>query len=210
MDSKGKFAIGCVVAAVVALVIGIVLSVGGYFIYEKFSDNGQETDDNGLLSALNERLGGGETETGMTTGTGTLTELLESATWQEADGGYRYPTFMRRSEKLVTDIPATVKSYTWQQVDFCYWPLIGSWAIDNKSFPAKGCYVTALDEVEDITYRQEDKGIYSGHTIEGRIFYLKKKITRGDAVDHVTVLAVVYPEDQQTEVKPFIDLILNW
>ncbi len=196
MEKKGKIFLGCGVAAIVGSILGIILAVGGYFLWHSIQGSTEETDALKDTPAV-------KTEE-------TLAQLLTNAEWESAEGGFQYPKFMRRSESFIADIPASVKSFSWKNVDLCYWPLIGAWAVSNESFPSKSCYVTATDQVEDISYKAESKGIFSGHTADGRIFYLKKRFSEGDAVRHVMVLAIVYPEELQNDVQPFIDMILNW
>jgi len=196
MEKKGKLFLGCGVAAIVGSVLGIILAVGGYFLWQSMKGSTEETDAIKDTPAI-------QTEE-------TLAQLLTNAEWEPADGGFQYPKFMRRSENFIADIPASVKSFSWKNVDLCYWPLIGAWAVNNESFPSKSCYVTASDQVEDIAYKAESKGIFSGHTTDGRVFYLKKCLSEGDAVRHVMVLAIVYPEELQNDVQPFVDMILNW
>ena len=195
MEKKGHWFLGCGAAAIVGSLLGIILAVGGYFLWHHLSSS-DETK--------------GEEETAVVQTEETLAQLLAKAEWEVADGGYRYPKFMRRTDSFVADVPASVKVCNWTDVDLCYWPLIGAWAVDNESFPVKKCYVTASALIDDVTYKAESKGIFSGHTADGRIFYLKKSFSEGDATRHVRVLAIVYPESLQNDVQPFIDMIQNW
>ena len=206
MKKSGKTALGCVIAAVVALVVGLGLGVGGYFVWKHF--NGE-----GPLSSLTET----ETED-VTEGdepvlpdvNSPFIDLIKKHGWADHDGGFRYPAFMQKSEKNVLDVPATVTTWHWNLTDFCYWPLIGSWAISNQSFPVQGCYVTSTALIQEITQRDEAKGVFSGTTSDNRNFCMKKKLTRGDAVDHVAVLVIVYPNDAKEEVTALIDQVEKW
>lgn len=207
MSKSGKILIGCLVA-VIALVLGLGLSVGGYFLWQHFHTN----EGNAVLSGdpieavINE-----PTEEAIPAETASLADQLASAEWTPVDGaGFSYPSFMTRSERAITDVPATVNTYTWKKLELGYWPLIGSWAVSNDNFPVKGNYLTEDDFVEDVTYKAEEKGIFSGHTDDGRIFYLKKKINREGEVNHVGVLVIVYPEENQTDVQRFIEMIKEW
>lgn len=207
MSKSGKILIGCLVA-VIALVLGLGLSVGGYFLWQHFHTN----EGNAVLSGDSiEAVINEPTEEAIPAETASLADQLASAEWTPVDGaGFSYPSFMTRSERAITDVPATVNTYTWKKLELGYWPLIGSWAVSNDNFPVKGNYLTEDDFVEDITYQAEDKGIFSGHTDDGRIFYLKKKINREGEVNHVGVLVIVYPEENQTDVQRFIEMIKEW
>ena len=207
MSKSGKILIGCLVA-VIALVLGLGLSVGGYFLWQHLHTN----EGNAVLSGDSiEAVINEPTEEAIPAETASLADQLASAEWTPVDGaGFSYPSFMTRSERAITDVPATVNTYTWKKLELGYWPLIGSWAVSNDNFPVKGNYLTEDDFVEDITYQAEDKGIFSGHTDDGRIFYLKKKSNREGEVNHVAVLVIVYPEENQTDVQRFIEMIKEW
>ena len=207
MSKSGKILIGCLVA-VIALVLGLGLSVGGYFLWQHFHTN----EGNAVLSGDSiEAVINEPTEEAIPAETASLADQLASAEWTPVDGaGFSYPSFMTRSERAITDVPATVNTYTWKKLELGYWPLIGSWAVSNDNFPVKGNYLTEDDFVEDVTYKAEEKGIFSGHTDDGRIFYMKKKINRAGEVNHVGVLVIVYPEENQTDVQRFIEMIKEW
>ena len=207
MSKSGKILIGCLVA-VIALVLGLGLSVGGYFLWQHFHTN----EGNAVLSGDSiEAVINEPTEEAIPAETASLADQLASAEWTPVDGaGFSYPSFMTRSERAITDVPATVNTYTWKKLELGYWPLIGSWAVSNDNFPVKGNYLTEDDFVEDVTYKAEEKGIFSGHTDDGRIFYMKKKINRAGEVNHVAVLVIVYPEENQADVQRFIEMIKEW
>ena len=207
MSKSGKILIGCLVA-VIALVLGLGLSVGGYFLWQHFHTN----EGNAVLSGDSiEAVINEPTEEAIPAETASLADQLASAEWTPVDGaGFSYPSFMTRSERAITDVPATVNTYTWKRLELGYWPLIGSWAVSNDNFPVKGNYLTEDDFVEDVTYKAEEKGIFSGHTDDGRIFYMKKKINRAGEVNHVAVLVIVYPEENQADVQRFIEMIKEW
>ena len=207
MSKSGKILIGCLVA-VIALVLGLGLSVGGYFLWQHFHTN----EGNAVLSGDSiEAVINEPTEEAIPAETASLADQLASAEWTPVDGaGFSYPSFMTRSERAITDVPATVNTYAWKKLELGYWPLIGSWAVSNDNFPVKGNYLTEDDFVEDVTYKAEEKGIFSGHTDDGRIFYMKKKINRAGEVNHVAVLVIVYPEENQADVQRFIEMIKEW
>ena len=212
MSKSGKILIGCLVA-VIALVLGLGLTVGGYFLWQHFHTNegdGFLTGDSIEAVAIDpaEEEDPSESQPAETV---SIAEQLASVKWTSVEGaGFSYPSFMTRSERAITDVPATVNTYTWKRLELGYWPLIGSWAVSNDNFPVKGNYLTEDDFVEDVTYKAEEKGIFSGHTDDGRIFYMKKKINRAGEVNHVAVLVIVYPEENQADVQRFIEMIKEW
>ena len=206
MKKSGKTAVGCIIAAVVALVVGLGLGVGGYFLWKHLSG-----ENAGVLSSITGTETVDETEDPVLPDVNSpFIDLIKKHGWTDHEGGFRYPAFMEHSEKNVLDVPATVNTWHWNQTDFCYWPLIGSWAISNQSFPVQGCYVTSTALIQEIAQRDEAKGVFSGTTSDDRLFCMKKKITRGDAVNHVSVLAVIYPKDAQEEVSALIDMVEKW
>ena len=210
MSKSGKVIIGCLVA-VVALVLGIGLSIGGYFLWQHFNKNDGNVSNDSIASFVVEPSDETSPVDEDPATSVSLASQLESVEWTPVEGaGFSYPSFMTRSERAITDVPATVNTYTWKKVELGYWPLIGTWAVSNDNFPVKGNYLTEDDFVEDVTYKAEEKGIFSGHTDDGRIFYMKKKINRGGEVNHVAVLVVVYPEENQSDVQRFIEMIKEW
>ena len=124
------------------------------------------------------------------------------------DGKFRYPDFFSYSESYVDDMPATVEVYSYGPVLLCYWPLIGAWSVDE--YPGEGRFVSSTTKIKDVTYKHEGKGVYSGYTENGNIYYMKKKIMEGEFVSHSCVLALVYPKKYDSEIKDLIDIIKNW
>lgn len=210
MSKSGKVIIGCLVA-VIALVLGIGLSIGGYFLWQHFNKTDGNVSSDSIASVVAEPNDDSLPLDEQPTASASLASQLESVEWIAVDGaGFSYPSFMTRSERAITDVPATVNTYTWKKLELGYWPLIGSWAVSHDNFPVKGNYLTEDDFVEDVTYKAEEFGIFSGHTDDGRIYYLKKKINREGEVNHVAVLVIVYPEENQADVQRFIEMIKEW
>ena len=136
---------------------------------------------------------------------------MKTSKWIEGKGSFRVPDFLSQSgEEFVGDVPASVYTYWYDRVNLCYWPLLGNWATDDEDFPVKGCYVSSTAKIAKVTYRAPQKGIYSGYTDDGRIFYLKRLNTIHDVVTHAVVLVLIYPEKYQEAVQPLIKQVLNW
>ena len=218
MNKKGLL-IGCGVAFVLVLVLAVVGGVGYYLWSQKTPGDEHGSITSGVEEKLEAAIANGnlaaaevpaDVAAQSVADGSTLPDVLKKYGWREGDGGFSYPAVMQSSTKNVLDVPASVTTYNWSDIDLCYWPLIGSWALSNESFPINGCYITSVATVEEVTYKAADKGIFSGTLNDGRVFYMKKKVTRGDAVNHVKVLALAYPKNRQEEVEALIDMILKW
>ncbi len=123
------------------------------------------------------------------------------------DYSFNYPDFMKYDTYFVEDAPGSVEVFSWEDVELAYWPLLGYWAVD---FAEEGNFVTKSTTISNVTYKAISKGIYSGYTSDGRIYYLKTKVLEGGEVPHATVLALIYPQ----ELKPYMDeltkIVLRW
>lgn len=133
---------------------------------------------------------------------------MENPTWVALSEGFSLPDFMNApTETFVEDVPASVITYKYDDVELCYWPLLGNWAV--RDFPSEDCYVSSEATIRDITYKQESKGIYSGYTTDGRIYYLKIKVM-DDEVEHLKVLALIYPKAKQDSADKLIKSVQSW
>lgn len=196
MNKAVKVAVGCV-AAIMALIVGVGLAVGGYFAWQHFSSS-DSTDVEEPQSVV-------EADAELT-----LKQQLEQAQWQPIEGSLRYPTFMRHTESRVAAVPALVNVYSWKAVDLCYWAHIGSWALSSASYPVEGCYVSATDRIASVTDKDDTKGLYAGKTENGKLFYMKKKTVTESSTGYVTVAVLAYPEDMQEDVLPLMDMVREW
>lgn len=134
---------------------------------------------------------------------------MQNPTWVALSEGFSLPDFMNTpTETYVEDVPAEVITYKYDDVELCYWPLLGNWAL--REFPSEGCYVSSEATIRDITYKQESKGIYSGYTSDGRIYYLKIKVTDNEEIQHLIVLALIYPKAQQDAANKIIKSVQSW
>ena len=64
--------------------------------------------------------------------------------------------------------------------------------------------------VKNITYRSDSKGIASGYTQNGNIYYLKQKMMPGTDVVHSKVLVLIYPPSEQKKVSTLINIVKDW
>ena len=139
-----------------------------------------------------------------------LKELLSDSEWNESREGFRYPKGFYVCEETSEELDGSYWNYGVEgyDVQMNYFVTFGSVAAD---IPWEGCGLGAGHSVKSITYQAEDNGVYSGYTNKGDIYYLKKHVSRGDAVISTGyVLVLIYPKEFQDEVKPLIDAVKNW
>ena len=133
-------------------------------------------------------------------------ELLNSCKWIKHDGGFKYPDFFEHYEKFLIDIPASVDVYTYDLVDLCYWGGLGAWSVADE-FPSEGTYLSPNETVKNVTYRS--KGIASGYTNSGKIYYLKQKFY-GEDVIHSNVLVLINPPEYNKSVEILTNMVAKW
>ena len=133
-----------------------------------------------------------------------------SKAWKwHANGGFRYPSSYRYSETFVEDVPANVEVFSNGDTQLCYWPLLGMWST-FADFPEEGVWLSPTERVKNVTYRAESKGIASGYTQNGKIFYLKQKITYGEEVKHSKVLVLIHPKSKKNKVSTLTNMVKDW
>lgn len=135
--------------------------------------------------------------------------LINNCHWIEHYDGFQYPDFFRNYEASIDEIPADVEIYTYDSVDLCYWPSLGVWSVADE-FPSEGLYLSPTETVKNITYRAESKGIASGYTNSGKIYYLKQKIMKGEGVDHSKFLVLINPPEYNKSVEKMTNIIVKW
>ena len=64
--------------------------------------------------------------------------------------------------------------------------------------------------VKNITYRSYSKGIASGYTQNGNIYYLKQKMMPGTDVVYSKVLVLIYPKSEENKVSTLINIVKDW
>jgi hypothetical protein len=131
-------------------------------------------------------------------------ELLNSCKWIKHDGGFQYPDFFGHYEKFLDEIPASVDVYTYDSVDLCYWGGLGAWSVTDE-FP----YLSPTETVKNVTYRSGAKGIASGYTNSGKIYYLKQKFY-GEDVIHSNVLVLINPPEYSKSVEKLTNMVAKW
>ena len=136
-------------------------------------------------------------------------DLLKNCNWIKHDDGFQYPASFKHHQVFLDEIPADVEVYTYDSIELCYWPLLGVWSVTDE-FPSQGLYLSPTETVKNITYRAESKGIASGYTNSGKIFYLKRKIMHGEGVDHSKFLVLINPPEYNKAVEKITNMIATW
>ena len=136
-------------------------------------------------------------------------DLLKNCNWIKHDDGFQYPASFKHHQVFLDEIPADVEVYTYDSIELCYWPLLGVWSVTDE-FPSQGLYLSPTETVKNITYRAESKGIASGYTNSGKIFYLKQKIMHGEGVDHSKFLVLINPPEYNKAVEKITNMIATW
>ena len=134
---------------------------------------------------------------------------MDKAKWKKSGLGFTYPSFFVAREVYDDDIPALYYTYSWRKVMLGYCSL-GAWAVVDDNFPNEGQQLIDKVKMKKITYKPRGKGVLSGLTNDGRIFYLKCKPTEGGMVTHLEVLALIYPKSYQKGADVLIKQIANW
>lgn len=125
------------------------------------------------------------------------------------DGAFKYPKSFSHEETFVEDAPANVDVYSKGDIQLCYWPLLGMWSTFAE-FPEEGVWLSPTERVKNVTYRADSKGIVSGYTQNGNIFYLKQKIMSGGEVKHSKVLVLINPPAMKDKVTTLTNEVANW
>lgn len=133
---------------------------------------------------------------------------LESSDWSNTEYGFSVPDCMYGGDELfIEDVPASVITWSVDDVTLCYWPGMGAWAVTD--YPDQEMFVSANTQIKNVTYSSRT-GVYSGYTTDGRIWYMKKHLIEGREVVHADALVVIYPKEKQGEVSSLIDMVKGW
>lgn len=198
------------------IIIGGIVCVVLFFIYMAFRGSGDSYDSPApVVQNDNHVVSEPSSYNQSSTKTQSPAEMFDSkicsCSWLRNTSGtynFNYPDFMSLSSYFMDDVPANVEVYSWQTVQLAYWPLLGAWAVD--SFVESGNWISNNAQISNVTYKLERKGIYSGYTTDGRIYYLKIKILDGGEVPHATVLALIYTEDFRDHMDELTNIVLQW
>lgn len=144
------------------------------------------------------------------TGPEAFTKAIQKAKWIESKEGFSYPDILGKYEFYDEEVPATYEIYSWQDVVLLSFCGFGVWATEDAYFPVKGSVIAKNSIVADVIYNYKSE-IFSGHTTDGRIFYLKRIVGwPGEDIPHPYVLTLVYPKEYQDAVNPLIEIVRKW
>ena len=136
--------------------------------------------------------------------------LMQNSNWIDSEeGGFRYPDFFKHSETFVEEVPGSVTVYNYESIVLCYWPMLGAWSTE-PDFVSDGLVISPTEKVKNVTYKVESKGIASGYTHSGKIYYLKRRIMSGGLVDHGKILVVINPPEYNKSVESITKMIAKW
>lgn len=136
-------------------------------------------------------------------------DLLKNCNWIKHGDNFQYPASFKHHQVFLDEIPADVEIYTYDSIELCYWPSLGVWSVADE-VPSEGLYLSPTETVKNITYRAESKGIASGYTNSGKIYYLKQKIMHGEGVDHSKFLVLINPPEYNKAVEKITNMIAKW
>lgn len=143
-------------------------------------------------------------------------KTLQNAKWIENKNGFKYPDFMYESKGVVFDngngSELYADTYTWEDIQLCsFWGQ--SWLAfeyDEGNFPIKGSVIGPNATIREVTYTSGNHSVFSGYLNDGRIFYLKVRLSPPSySVIHAFVLTLIYPERFQKEVEPLMEIVRN-
>lgn len=137
---------------------------------------------------------------------GDFREKMKNVRWKIVSENVSIPSFMKAQDGY-----GSLFAYDNVMISNMLW---GSWASLEDDFPSEGMELTSSVEgvfIKNITYKVERKGVYSGYTDDGRIFYLKTLPSpRWCGPPHIISYILIYPKEYQEAVTPIINKILHW
>ena len=128
-----------------------------------------------------------------------------------AKGGFKVPCSYNYAETFVDEVPASVEAFSKDDIQLCYWPLLGTWSTFGE-FPEEGVWLSPTERVKNVTYRADFKGIASGYTQNGNIYYLKQKIIFGGEVKHSKVLVLIHSQSKKNTatILKLTNIVKDW
>lgn len=127
---------------------------------------------------------------------------------ENKDNHFSYPACFSVREDDIENMSALLETYSYEDIELCHWPLLGVWATFVDNYPIVGSQIGRNSKIESITYTS-NKGIYSGYTDDGRIYYMKMLISGGE-FHHVHTLVLIYPRSKQEQVNKLIKEVQHW
>lgn len=140
-----------------------------------------------------------------------LRNIRISANSNDSDGFSCYvPRYMKpRKEVFDESNLMSFRIWAYSKVLLVYIPPMGNWAVDE--YPKVGKPVAPDVEIKDVTYRNSNGTLFSGHTADGRVWYMKKRILDKATIPHASALVCVYHKSKFPKVeKELVDIVKNW
>jgi hypothetical protein len=204
-----------VIFGIASLIVVAIVAVIGFYLNKQTES--KVTDDIELTQLAGDNMNETITDTdGIDTSSSAtinaknkIDDLLKNSNWIMHGDGFQYPAFFKHHQVFLDEIPADVEIYTYVSIELCYWPSLGVWSVADE-FPSQGLYLSPTETVKNITYRAESKGIASGYTNSGKIYYLKQKIMHGEGVDHSKFIVLINPPEYNKAVEKITNMIAKW
>lgn len=126
------------------------------------------------------------------------------------DTTFSIPKYMKPNQDVFDELNLmSFRIWTYSNVLLVHILPMGAWAVDE--YPEIGKPVAPELKIKDITYRNANGTVFSGHSDDGRIWYMKKHVLDKAQVPHATALIAVYPKEKYPKVeKDLIDIVKNW
>lgn len=204
-----------VIFGIASLIVVAIVAVIGFYLNKQTES--KVTDDIELTQLAGDNMNETITDTdGIDTSSSAtinaknkVDDLLKNSNWIMHGDGFQYPASFKHHQVFLDEIPADVEIYTYDSIELCYWPSLGVWSVADE-FPSQGLYLSPTETVKNITYRAESKGIASGYTNSGKIYYLKQKIMHGEGVDHSKFIVLINPPEYNKAVEKITNMIAKW
>lgn len=204
-----------VIFGIASLIVVAIVAVIGFYLNKQTES--KVTDDIELTQLAGDNMNETITDTdGIDTSSSAtinaknkVDDLLKNSNWIMHGDGFQYPASFKHHQVFLDEIPADVEIYTYDSIELCYWPSLGVWLVADE-FPSQGLYLSPTETVKNITYRAESKGIASGYTNSGKIYYLKQMIMHGEGVDHSKFIVLINPPEYNKAVEKITNMIAKW
>lgn len=119
------------------------------------------------------------------------------------------PSFFTKADTLQPeDFFYELDLYNYKEI-CVFWGVSSSNALCfDDEFPSEGTLLDYKTSISRITYYSK-RGIFSGFTSDGRVFYMKKRILK-DVCPHPIFYGIIYPKSYNDAVKIIINHIKDW
>lgn len=140
-----------------------------------------------------------------------LRSIRFSADTKDSDGFSLSVPKYTKPRKEVFDESNLISFRVWaySNVQLVYIPPMGNWAVDE--YPEIGKRVAPDLKIKDITYHNSNGTIFSGHTADGRVWYMKKRILDKATIPHASALVCIYPKSKFPKIEnELVEIVKNW